>query len=215
MPSDYNPTKRQQNPAYLVRHADEMKKLAIHTSSSSLLIYSCLDLRTTLEFIEINILLASVSEPFRQEILDTGKGKNGIDRVNKKIKTLKEKYQLFYQAICEILKVPGKFYDFKKSDDLQFQLSQYLHTYTRDQSEIEFESAFMQASIKIINETIKFIFDSLEVEPGRFKIQNMDVHQIPLDDLRVFEEFKNSTMTYENLKDRLQNNHDKRIHGNS
>ncbi len=60
------------------------------------------DLRTALELIELVIFLVKFSDGLRPEIIESGKTKNRNNRANKKIKSLKEKFQLFYQAVCEV-----------------------------------------------------------------------------------------------------------------
>jgi hypothetical protein len=208
---EYNPTKRLQDPLYLTINAEILKSGAITLKSSSPLIYACVDLRTALELVEFIILLGSVSDELRPEIIELGKTKNGIDRANKKIKSLKEKFQLFYQAVCEVAKISGRSFDFKKSDDLQFRLSKYLHSFIRPPSDIDFDSEFMQSSLSLIDETIKFIQDYITYDNNELKIQSIDVNQIPADDLLLLEEWKNSTkMTYDELKKRLAENFNKR-----
>lgn len=207
----YNPTKRLQDPSYLIINAEVLKEGAIEHKNSSALIYACVDLRTALELVEFIILLASVGEELRPEIINLGKTKNGIDRANRKIKSLKEKFQLFYHALCEIANISGKQYDYKKSDDLQFRLSKYLHSFIRHPADINFDSKFMQDSLPLIEETINFIRDFITYDNKELKIQSIDVNQIPSDDKLLLEEWKNSTkMSYEELKERLTENFKKR-----
>jgi hypothetical protein len=209
---EYNPTKRLQDPLYLTINAEILKSGAIATKNSSAIIYACVDLRTSLELIEFIILLGSVSEELRPEIVELGKTKNGIDKANKKIKSLKEKFQLFYQALCETANISGRRFDYKKSDDLQFALSKYLHSFIRHPLEINFESIFMQDALILIDETIKFILDYISYETGEMKIQCINVNKIPSEDKLLLEEWKSSTrMTYEQLKERLSENLKNRI----
>lgn len=209
---EYNPTKRLQDPYYLTINAEVLKVGAIATENSSALIYACVDLRTSLELIEFIILLGSVSQELRPEIIELGKTKNGIDKANKRIKSLKEKFQFFYQAVCEIAKVSGKKFDFKKSDDLQFALSKYLHSFIRHPLDINFNSEFMQSAIPLIDDTIKFIRDYISYDNSEMKIQCIDINSIPLEDKMLLEEWKNSSkMTYEELKERLSENFEKRV----
>ncbi len=202
---EYNSTKRIHDPAYYCHHVSEMKKLAIRGTNSNAIIYCMVDLRTALELTEYTILLASVGEELRQEISELTKAKNGIDAANKKLKTLKEKYQMFYQAVCEVIGLKGKFYDTKKSDDLQYRVSAYLHPYYRTQIEIDFGSDFMNDGLALIDETIAFIKDSLMFDGSSYSIQNIEKAKIPPEDQLIFEEWKNSVkMTYEELKGLLR-----------
>ncbi|MFL5762931.1 MAG: hypothetical protein ACJ77K_03245 [Bacteroidia bacterium] len=211
MGREYNPIVRIHDPAYLTVHSKVMKEMGMEHKSSSSLIYACLDLRGALELIEYGILLASVDFQMRQRISELTAPKNGLEVANKELKSLKSKFQYFYQAVCEICNVPGTYFDMKKSRDLQYRLSQYLHTYTRTQEEITFGSEFMNAAAVVIDETLKFIDDSLR-DGESYTLQCIEIAKIPAEDKLLLEEWKNSTkMTYEELKERLQKNADVRI----
>jgi len=208
---EYNPNKRNQDPGYLICNAQYLKDFAINQENSSLIIYTCLDLRTALELTEFYFLLDSVGPEFRTEITIMAKSKNGIDKVNRKLKSLKDKFQKFYTAVCEVTGTKGEYFNFKKSHDFQFHLSQYLHTYTRDQADIDFNSKFMQNALPLIDEVTQFIKDSLMFDGKTYTIQNIDVNGIPSEDIEVLNEWKtNSKMTYEEMKSKLEHNLNKR-----
>ena len=114
---------------YLRRQAQELLLFANDHKNSNALIYGCLDTRIALEILDLKKILASVNSSEINIIIEESKPKNGIDRINKKQGSLKERYQLFYQAVCELLGVNDKYYDFKKSKDLQHKLSTYIHSY--------------------------------------------------------------------------------------
>lgn len=213
---NYYPTKRIHDPAYYCHHVSEMKKMAIKGENSNAIVYCFEDLRTALELVEYNFLLASVGEEFRQEISDLTKMKNGIDKANKKIKTLKEKYQQFYQAVCEVINIPGKSYDTKKSDNLKHKISSYLHTYTRTQEEIDFGSEFMNNGLDLIDEVLVFIKESLMINGNSYTIQSIDKDKIPTENMIIFEEWRTSVkMSYDELKAKLQETADIRRNNKS
>ena len=93
---------------WLAYQAKELFNLGIKLKSSSHIIYACLELRNALEYTDYTTILASVSEDERCEIREIAKVKNGIDKANKKFNALKDKYQRFYQAVCEVTTVDRK-----------------------------------------------------------------------------------------------------------
>ncbi len=98
MEREYNPNIRENDPIFLVRNIQELLLIAKENKNSSALLYACLDCRIALEILDFNIILHSVDPIERQKIIEVSKSKNGIDRINKKVGILKEKYQMFFQA---------------------------------------------------------------------------------------------------------------------
>ncbi len=203
----YNPNIRENDSAYLLRQVQELLLIAEHNKSSSPLIYACLDSRIALEILDLNIILHSVNKEERIQIIKNSKPKNGIDRVNKKEGGLKEKYQLFFQAICEVLNVNGKFYDFKKSKDIQYRLSTYIHSYYMTNEDLKYNSLLMQNAIKIIKEFEDFIKTAVPVENNSMVIIGTNFKNLPVNDKILFEDWKTSSITYDELKERLRLNH--------
>jgi hypothetical protein len=150
MKREYNPDIRENDPIFLLRNIKELLLIAKTNKNSSSLIYACLDCRIALELLDLNLILHSVRLIDRQQIIEDSKPKNGIYRINKKVGCLKEKYQMFFQAFCEIVGVPAKSFDFKKSKDLQFNLSTYIHSYYLNNDELKYDSKTMQNAIKIM-----------------------------------------------------------------
>jgi len=87
----YKPDIRINNPIYLLRQVEELLKLAQEYKNSSSLIYASLECRIALELMDLNFLLASVKPEEREQIITDSKPKNGIDRVNSKVGSLKYK----------------------------------------------------------------------------------------------------------------------------
>jgi hypothetical protein len=204
----YKPDIRINNPIYLLRQVEELLKLALANKNSSSLIYASLECRIALELMDLNFLLASVKPEEREQIIIDSKPKNGIDRVNSKVGSLKYKYQFFLQAICEILDVNNERYDYKKSKELQYLLSSYIHSYHMNNSELVFNSDSMQKCLNLILEVDKFIKSSMPYKNGTWTMMGMEISSMPEKDREVLEEWKIATnMTYDQLKEKLSENH--------
>lgn len=204
----YNPNIRENDSAYLLRQVQELVLIAEQNKSSSPLIYACLDSRIALEVLDLNMILHSVSLDERKQIVEDSKPKNGIDRVNKKEGSLKEKYQLFFQAVCEVLDVEGKFYDFKKSKEIQYKLSTYIHSYYMSNNDLNYNSPLMQNAIAIIKEFEKFLKTGVPTKDDSMIIIGMNCKTMPENDKELLVKWKTSTtMKYEELKAKLEQNH--------
>lgn len=204
MSREYVPNMRENDPIFLLRNAHELLQIGRENGNSSSLIYACLDTRIALEILELNIILHSAKPEERSQILEMTKPKNGIEKIGKKQGTLKEKYQLFFQAVCEIVKIDAKSFDFKKSKDLQNKLSTYIHSYYMTNEELKYESEIMQNSIKIINEVSEFIKSYLTIENDSYVIYGMLMKS---EDNILLEKWKETNkMTYEELKDNIRKN---------
>jgi hypothetical protein len=206
-PMEYKPDIRINNPIYLLRQVQELLIIAEHHKNSSSLIYACLECRIALELLDLNLILSTVKPVERLQILEDSKPKNGIDRVNRKVGSLKHKYQLFFQAICELFEFGNEYYDYKKSKDLQYKVSTYIHSYHMSDEQLQFESENMQNCIKLIKEVDSFIKGSLPIEDGAYIVLGLEIESMPEDDKIVLDEWKTSnTMTYELLKEKLLEN---------
>lgn len=211
MNREYNPDIRENDPVFLLRNVKELLLIGEANKNSSALIYACLDCRIALELLDLNLILLSVGPNERQRIIEDSKPKNGIHRVNKKIGILKEKYQLFFQAVCEIVDVPAKGFNFKKSKDLQYKLSTYIHSYYMNNDDLKYDSQTMQAAITVVNDVDEFITSSLSNQDNNYEAFGIDIATIPLEDKLILDEWKISTsMNYEDLKIKLQENIEKR-----
>jgi hypothetical protein len=211
MEREYNPNIRENDPIFLLRNIQELLLIAKENKNSSALLYACLDCRIALEILDFNIILHSVDPIERQKIIEDSKSKNGIDRINKKVGILKEKYQMFFQVFCEIVGIQAKSFDFKRSKDLQYNLSSYIHSYYMNNSDLNYDSEIMKGAINIINEVIEFIMLSLFIENGAYILVGINIEKIPLEDKLILDEWKNSkSMKYEELKIRLEENIQKR-----
>ena len=207
---NYYPNVRQNDPVYLMRHVDELLKIAKAHKNSSSLIYACLDSRIALEYVDLYSIIASVEEQDKTAVLVSSKPKNGIDRLNNKHKSLKEKYQIFFQIVSEILEVKWIKYDYKKSKELQFRLSSYIHSYHMLEDEICFDSDIMQAVFPLIEEVKEFIKSSI-FDGKDYRFLGIEISTIPEEDKLLLQEWKdNAKMTQEELKEKLLLNLERR-----
>lgn len=212
----YKPDVRINNPIYLLRQVQELLYIAINNKNSSSLIYACLECRIALELLDLNLILSTVKPEERLQILEDSKPKNGIDRVNRKVGSLKHKYQLFFQAICELFDFSNKYYDYKKSKDLQHKLSAYIHSYHMSNEQLKYESEDMQSCLNLINEVDSFIKGSLPKEDGAYIVLGIDIDAMPQEDKIILDQWKIShDMTYELLKEKLSKNLEKRRANNN
>lgn len=187
-------------------HSEDLEKKAIKQNDSSKVIYCCLEIRNALEMIDFHLLIASVPNSKHKTIAEIAKSFHGNDKANSKLKALKEKTQKFYECVCEVINIPGKFFDYKRSNDLKFELSQYIHTYTRVPSEMKFDSAFIQAAFPIIKKTREFIKASLIPDGDSFIVQNIDYRTLSKEDKELLQEWREDKITEEILRLRIAKN---------
>lgn len=204
----YKPYVRLNNPIYLLRQVKELLKIAREYKNSSSLIYATLECRIALELLELNFLLHLVKGEEREQIIIDSKPKNGIDRVNSKVGSLKYKYQFFLQAICEILGIGNERFNYKTSKDLQYKVSTYVHSYHMNDSDLKYNSDNMQNCLILILEVDGFIKSSMPYKNGTWTMLGMEISSMTENDREIFEEWKVSNkMTYDELKEKLSKNH--------
>ncbi|WP_298346995.1 hypothetical protein [uncultured Algibacter sp.] len=204
---EYKPDIRINNPIYLLRQVTELLKIAKEYKNSSSLIYACLECRIALELLDLNLILSTVKAEEREQIIEDSKPKNGIDRVNRRVGSLKHKYQLFFQAVCELFDFGNEYYDYKKSKDLQYKVSTYIHSYHMSNEQLEFDSENMQNCLRLIEEVDNFIKTSLPIENGAYIVLGIEIETLPEEDKTVLNEWKTTnSMEYDELKERLSEN---------
>ena len=153
----YSYHKRIHHASWLLMHIEVLLNEARKHQNVSFILYACLECRNLLELIEFELILMSTNENSREELIDKMKVKGGIQSVNKELKILKFRLQTFSECISKISDLPVKAYDYKKSEELQKGLSDYIHIYTRSQEELTFGSEFINNGIAKIQETKTFI----------------------------------------------------------
>jgi hypothetical protein len=203
----YNSDIRINNPLYLMKQVEYLIKFGFENRNSSSIIYACLESRISLELLDLEKIKLSVNEKDRIEIIEESKPKNGIEKIGKNIGVLKERYQLFFQAICEVCLLEFKHYDFKKSKDLQNNLSKYIHSYYMNDSELEFDSQNIQDAILLIKDVDEFIRNSCFEKNGILFNGGIEIKSLKKEDQELLNKWKNNIkMNYKELKLELENN---------
>lgn len=186
----YQPSKRTHNPSWLIHHSHDLLKKALRLEDSSKILYACLELRNCLEMVEFRLILASLEEHERSEVIALAKPHHGIEKTNKKVKTLNAKFQSFYKMVCEVYGIKGNAFDFCKSSELKNDLSEYIHIYTRTESELAYGSAFLNAAIPLIASAIGFLEHALNKGDGVYKLQNISITTLSDDDQQILQRWK-------------------------
>jgi len=206
----YKPSQRYHEVGWMLIHSEDLEKKAKKQSDTSKVIYCCLELRNVIEMVDFHLIIASVPSSEHHVIAEIAKPYHGNDKANNKLKSLKEKTQIFYECVCEELKIPGKFYDYKKSNELKSKLSQYIHTYTRIPKDMEFDSTFIKDAFPIINEAREFIKKSLIYDGESYIVQNIDYATLSTEDKELLQEWKQDKISEEVLRKRISDNRNAR-----
>ncbi len=155
----FNPYEREHNLHWTVLQMRTLLGNALKLKSSTYISYAALEGRMIIERVELEILAMAAHKSLNTDWHDLIEKYNGIQKVNSKYKALKFKYQTFTEAFSKVIldDLPVKPFEFRKAEDFQSKLSQYIHIYTRTPEEIKFDSDFMQTGIKLLEETISFL----------------------------------------------------------
>ncbi len=209
----YNPHKRTHNIAWLYQHSKHLYRSSKELQDVSFVLYCCLELRNLLELLEFDLLLASVStEEKKNEIRELAKPKNGIRKVNDELKTLKEKFQTFYDSVARVNGIASKVFYFSESNDLKYELSDYVHTYTRFESEMLYDSDFISKSFNLIKKSFVFIDKSIVNDGTIISLQNLVKDELQNEDILLYEQWKSGIVKdLGELEKRIKFNIDNRI----
>ncbi len=188
----YDYHQREHNTSWQLVHIEVLLEEAEKYHNSSLIFYAALESRNMLEQTEFELILMSTNQEEWEDVVSMAKGKSGLSKGNNKYKALKYKYQSFSEALTKvILDFSLKIYDYKTSADLQSQLADYIHIYTRTPDEIKFDSDYIQAGIVVIKEALSFVksFYVKKDDGYIFGIVNFNTLSKPMKD--EFERWKN------------------------
>lgn len=202
----YKSSQRYHEVVWMLIHSEDLEAKAKRQNDTSKILYCCLELRNALEMVDFHLILASLPNSEHNQIAEVAKKFHGNDKVNDKLKSLKEKTQTFYECVCEVLGIQGKFYDYKKSNYLKTELSQYLHTYTKTPEEMEFKSSFIQASFSIITEVRKFIRTSLIDDGESLIVQNIEYGSLTSKNKELLQEWRENKIDENTLRIRIHEN---------
>lgn len=175
----------------LIWHAKDLLDKAIRQKDASKILYACLELRNCLEMVEFGMILASVEEEERAQLMVDAKPGQGINKVNDKLKSLKYKYQIFYKVVCETAGRLGNPFDFSRSASLKEKLSDYVNTHTRTPDELMFGSDYLKSASGIIQESIDFLEPASNKDKNSYTLQNLSIVTLNDEDKGIFDRWKN------------------------
>ncbi len=159
MKQTYEFNKRIQNVNWSLIHIETLLNYSRENKNPSFVIYAAFESRHLLERIEFEIIVMSANSKFgHQDFVDIKK-RHGINKANKKFNSLKFRHQTFTEAFAKAVKpeLNFNFFNYKESESLKENLSQYLHLYSRMDDELEFESDFIQNGFIRIKATKDFL----------------------------------------------------------
>jgi len=202
-----NVIKRQTNPFYLAENADFLKRKYTEGENTNAIFYACLDCRIALEKSDLDRISTSVPQKDRDEITKQSKLRRGIERAdntNKTTRVLRERYQMFFQAVCETIKLPNQSYDFKRSKELQQSLSIYIHSYWMEEEELKFGSGELSEAVKLVDQTIAFLKSNYEIKDTKAEVWGINLEKLPEGVLDILNTWKvNAGMKYNELLESL------------
>ena len=157
MAETYDYFKRVQSPSWLIKHIETLINEAQTKKSTSFVLYAAFEIRNLIEMISYELILMSSEKALWDEIEKTAKGKQGIRKSNNEYKTLKYRYQAFSEALGKLANLNIKAFDYKKAEELENHLGEYVHTYTYSQANMDFDSVFIQNGLIKVEESLTFV----------------------------------------------------------
>lgn len=189
----YEYHKRVQNESWLITHIETLLKEAELEQSTTSVLYAAFEARNLIEKICFDLLLMSTSKTEWPEIHETAKGKHGIRRSNDKYKSLRSRFQSFSAVLGRLAGLTLKVFDFKKAGELENDLAEYVHTYTRPQHDMNYASEFIQNGINKIQESLIFIRSYFTIENGCYTYGIVNFSTLPDEFRKEFEIWKIGT----------------------
>jgi len=201
MNNQYNFRIRVQNLIWSFITIENLLRQSKETKNPTLLLYAAVESRNILERIEFETIVMSANSRFTIDDFESIKKHHGIQKANKEFNALKFKYQTFSESFSKAVRpdLNLKTYDYKKSEDIKGKLSQYIHTYSRTDQELEFESSFIQSGFNEIQSAMDFIKSFVTID-------NNGYYYGILDFMTIAEPMRNEFLTWLNSSE--QNNDD-------
>lgn|GEM_PF-6036926 len=174
--NEYYFHKRVQNISWSILQLKALLELIKKQESTSLLSYAALEGRMVIERIEFEILVMAVHNSQDIKWQDYIEEYKGIQKVNAKYKALKYRYQTFTEAFSRVIinEFSIKPFDFKKAEDIQSSLSQYIHLYSKSDADLKYEGKFIQDGIKLIEESIQYLENLFTIHDGSYVFGVLD-----------------------------------------
>lgn len=156
---------REQNLCWSINQIDLLLCNVINKRSSTFISYAALECRMIIERLEFQIVVLAAKDFLDDDTYKQISDYRGISRANDKYKGLKFRYQSFTEAFAKA--VVGdhtiKYFQFRKAEEIQTGLNEYIHIYSRLNDELEFDSQFMQSGIVLLKETIHFLKSNMNL----------------------------------------------------
>lgn len=172
----YDFHKKEQNISWSIHQMKTLIDLIKRQESTSLISYAALEGRMIIERIEFEILVMAVHNSQDIKWQDFIEEYKGIQKVNAKYKALKFRYQTFTEAFSRVIidEFSIKPFDFKKAEEIQSSLNQYIHIYTRSDEDLKYEGRFIQDGIKLIEESIHYLENLFTYHEGSYVFGVLD-----------------------------------------
>lgn len=167
---------RYQNIDWSIKQIESLLILAKNHNNSSFVIYAALEARNILERVEYEILFMAAHKYLDKSWMDLIEKKNGIQKTNSKYKALRFKYQSFTEAFTSALidDLSIKPFSFRLAEEIQGELSQYLHIYTRNDDDLLYGGTYINNGIQVINQAITFLKDSFTIFNDGYVVATLD-----------------------------------------
>jgi len=195
MEETHNYFKRHQNEGWLIAQIEFLLSEAKTESSTSSVLYSTFEARNLIEKISYDLIRMSVNESEWSEIEKMAKGRNGIDKTNSKYKALRFKLQTFSEQIANIANLPVKTFNHDLADSFVNRLADYIHTYIREQKDMNYASDFIQNGITLVEESLNFVKNYFTIQNGKYVYGILKPKTLTGLYKIEFENWKNSTST--------------------
>ncbi|MCP4552761.1 MAG: hypothetical protein GY834_12135 [Bacteroidetes bacterium] len=208
MNQKYSFYSRYQNINWSFIHIETLLRFAKRKNNPSFAIYAALESRNIIERIEFELIVMSANSKFGIKDFENIKDKHGIQKANKEFNTLKFRYQTFTESFSKAVKpdLNLRVYNFKKAEKIKGNLSQYLHTYSRSDNELEFESLFIQEGFDVIQSAVDFLKDYFPKDDKGYYLCVLDFMTLVEPMKKEFKIWLNSSeQDNENLTERLIN----------
>jgi hypothetical protein len=178
---------------------------AAENKSTSYITYAALECRIAIERIEYELLAIGTRKYLPEEWFNLITNYKGIDRANKKYKSLKFKVQTFTEAFASVFtEYPLKAFDFKKASNYESKLADYIHLYYRSNDDLNFDSEFMQNGIFLIKDVLNFLNNLFVKFEDSFIFGVVDIRTLMNGAEYVFQKWLNDKSTdFEIVKQEL------------
>ena len=210
----FRSTQRHHVPTWILLKIEDLIDKAKREKDSSKVLYACLESRNLIEMLKFSKIQCSIPEEERNATAERASGQNGLEKENKKLKVLNQKYQDFFQAVSEDANFSFTSFNASQCQKILDSLHAYIHTYTISEHEMIFSSNYVQEAFNVINNATAFVKSNMTYiqENNTYAIANIDVKTLPEWARIVLDAWKQDPKNdYENLKKSIADGAEKYI----